>query len=1145
MNSFKRINNWAGWLIFGIAAFTYLSTIEPTASWWDCSEFIASSFKLEVGHPPGAPIFMVIARIFTLFAFGDVAQVAKMVNIMSALSSAFTILFLFWSISLLARKYFIDTYHIQNDNFSSSQIIVIIGSAVVGALTYTFSDSFWFSAVEGEVYAMSSLFTALVFWVMLKWEAVADEKGASRWIILIAYLMGLSIGVHLLNLLTIPALVLIFYFKKYNYSTKGFIKALIVGVVLLGLVQYGIIQGMVSLAGKFELLFVNGLGLPYWSGAFFYFVLIGFGVIFGIYYSHKHRKALLNNALLVLTVIMIGYSSFALIVIRSRVNPPLDENNPENLFSLLSYLNREQYGSRPLVYGQYYNAPVVGQEPNYTYIPENGKYKKTKQTNPTYKYDPKFQTLFPRMYSNQASHKQGYKSWGWVSKPDNEPPGFLSNLIYFVRYQVNFMYMRYFMWNFVGRQNDIQGYGSYTKGNWISGFSLTDNTRLGNQRHLPDELKNNKARNVYYFFPLLLGLFGFFFYAFKVQRDNWIIFLLFFFTGLAIVLYVNQPPYQPRERDYSYVGSFYAFSIWIGLSVLAIYESYKHKFNKKVLAIVLSVLFTGIVPGLMAAENWNDHNRSHRYTVRDIAADYLNSCAPDAILFTYGDNDTFPLWYVQEVEGIRTDVRVINLSLLATDWYISQMQRKNYLSDPVPFSYTFDQYIDGKRDYVPVLNQKAVLLDDIYNTNKSKYSARYHEMLQQLMSLLDDSNFGKLYPQDLATIKKSGDNFSISTFISFVKGLSKADNRERTKISESGINKLVETSDEFYSNLLKEPVLLSDAMKFVGSEDPNTKIGTKSGEELDFFPTNDFRIKVDRQKVIQNGTVPAKDSAQIVDKIDWKISNKYIYKNALMTLDLIGNNHWRRPIYFAVSVGEENYMGLKDYLRLDGFAYRLVPIKANNKEYGQTGSINTDTLYNRLMQRYSWGNMNSPDFFMNEQNKRTLRIINPRGIFNRLATTLISENKKDSALKVLNKVNEVLPNDKIPFGYFSIPILENYYKLGAIAKADSLAKQIETNSMQWMRYYLSLDKEHSSIVNVDKIVTILKIYDICEKYQKGFLKPELGVSAEQVMERHFPFVRNLNTKDANFGELYNNMSHSQKRTLAIYMQLLETLGGSK
>ncbi len=1141
MTKFKQINNWAGWAVFAIAAFTYLSTIEPTASWWDCSEFIASAFKLEVGHPPGAPLFMMIARIFTLFAFGDLSQVAMMVNIMSALSSAFTILFLFWSITLLARKYFLTTYKISESELNLTQVIVIIGSGVVGALTYTFSDSFWFSAVEGEVYAMSSLFTAAVFWAMLKWEAHADEAGASRWIILIAYMMGLSIGVHLLNLLTIPALVLIFYFRKYPYSNKGFIYALIIGVVLLGLVQYGIIQGIVSLATKFELLFVNGFGLPYWSGAFFYFILIGTGLVYGIYYSHKYNKALLNNALVVLTVILIGYSSFALIVIRSQANPPLDENNPENLFSLLSYLDREQYGDRPLVYGQYYNAPVVGSEDKYTYLPKDGKYIRTKRTNPKYIYDSKFMTIFPRMYSPQGSHKQGYKSWGLVTRPDDQPPSFLNNLIYFVRYQVNFMYMRYFFWNFVGRQNDIQGYGGQTRGNWISGFSLTDDIRLGNQSQLPDEWKHNKSRNVYYFLPLLLGLVGFFFYAFRVQKDNWVLFMLFFFTGLAIVLYVNQPPYQPRERDYSYVGSFYAFAMWIGLSVLAVYESYKHKLNQKLLAIGISVLFTGLVPGIMAAANWNDHNRSHRYTVRDLAADYLNSCAPNGILFTYGDNDTFPLWYVQEVEGIRTDVRVINLSLLATDWYIQQMQRKNYLSDPVPFSLTFEQYIDGKRDYVPVFEQKEMMLDKIYEANKAKYSERYQKMYAQMLAILKNSKFRQTYPKDWQTLQNQ--QMPVSSFTALVKGLAKEENRSHLQINAEQINNLQKQALQLSADLLEQPMLLSDAMAFVGSDDPSTKIATQSGEKLDYFPTNYFKIKVDKQKVLANGTVPAKDSAKIVDEIAWKVPNRYIYKNMLMTLDLIGNNNWERPVYFAVSVGSENYTGLDDYLRLDGFAYRLVPIKSNSKEYGETGSINTDTLYNRLMERYTWGNMNSPDFYMDEQNRRTLRIINPRDIFNRLASQLIAEGKQDSAQAVLNRLSEILPDWQLPYDYYMVPVMENYYKIGDTAQADSIAQILNNRLTQWTTYYNSLSTNNSDNVNVDKIVTVLKLYDVVQKYHKGFINAQLALSAEAAMQKHFAFLRNIDENNARFGEIYNNMSHSQRRTLAIYMQLLETISG--
>ncbi len=1141
MTLFKRANLIIGWIVFAIAAATYLLTMEATSSWWDCGEFIASSYKLEVGHPPGAPLFMMLARIFALFALGNVENVAMMVNAMSALASAFSILFLFWSITMLVRKYFYEKYRTTEDYFSLAQVIVAMGSGMVGALAYTFSDSFWFSAVEGEVYALSSLFTAVVFWAMLKWETVANEQGSSRWIILIAYLMGLSIGVHLLNLLAIPALVLIFYYKKYTYSTKGFIVALLIGIIILAAVQYGVIQGMVSLASQFELLFVNVFGFGYWSGAMFYFMLIGAALAYGIYYTHKHYKALLNMALVSITVILIGYSSFALIVIRSQANPPLDENNPENLFSLLSYLNREQYGDRPLMYGQYYNASAIGQEDKFTYIPENGKYKKVKQTNPKYIYDKTYQTLFPRMYSSQNSHASGYRNWAMMKTPDKESPTFLHNLTYAIRYQINFMYIRYFMWNFAGRQNDVQGHGNLKDGNWISGFSFSDGLRLGNQKLLPDESKNHPSRNRYFLLPLIAGLLGFFYYSISASKDNWILVMLFLFTGLAIVFYVNQPPYQPRERDYSYVGSFYAFAIWIGLSVLAVFESFKHKIPHKLLAIGLSVVFTGLIPGIMAAQNWDDHDRSHRYSVRDIAANYLNSCAPNAILFTFGDNDTFPLWYVQEVEGIRTDVRVVNLSLLSTDWYIQQMQQTAYTSQAVPFSLQFNQYINGTRDYLPVYNNNEVVKQMLRTNNNVQGTADYGVLVIELVNILENSNFGLIYPSDLNTIKQLGENFDPTTFGALLKGLNTEQNLQNTGINSGSLLLLQAKLADYQANLTHQHVEVAEIMKFVGNNEQSTRIQTQSLEWLDYLPTNKFKIKVDKQKVLQNGTVPIEDSAKIVDEIIWEMPNSYLLKNLMMVLDLIGNNNWERPIYFAIAIGNENYLGLDNYLRLDGLAYRLVPVKYESQQ-GETGSVNTNLLYNKLLNEFSWGNLHSPDFYLDEQNNRTLRILNPRDVYNRLASELIVQNKKDSAEAVLDYLNTYLPHHNVPYDYFSLPTMENYYKIGEKQKADDMMKLLGERYGQWMKYYLSVSNSFSSVVDVDDALAVMRLFDIANNYGSNALNAELGLDAKAALEKHFAYLQALAGGDETaFSRAYQNMSNAERRTAAIYLQLLENL----
>ena len=724
MKKFKLYNNLLGWVIFLVAAVVYLLTIEPTASLWDCGEFIASSYRFQVGHPPGAPFFMLMAKFFSLFAGHDVTKVAKMINSMSALASAFTIMFLFWTITHLARK-----IAVKDGEISLAKGIAVLGSGVVGALAYTFSDTFWFSAVEAEVYASSSLFTAVVFWAILKWENVAGKPYANRWIILIAYLMGVSIGVHLLNLLAIPAIVLVYYFKNYKVERKGVILAILISIIILGSVMYIIIPGLIWLGSQFELAFVNGMGLPYNTGVLIYAALLIGSLVYGVIRTYRAKKVLFNTILVGISVIILGYSSYTMIVIRSWADPPMDENNPDNVFSLLSYLNRDQYGERPLFFGQYFNAqPVATKEGKPTYSQIDGKYKITNRKI-SYVYDKKYTTFFPRMWSSQNDHIDEYINWAGLNERDlyqsrldkngnvvhdsqgnvmydrSKPlksPTFIQNLKFFFSYQVGYMYLRYFMWNFAGRQNDEQGDGGPLHGNWISGINFIDNMRVGNQADLPADFKNEKSRNTFYFLPLLLGLLGLVYQLQKNNKDFWVVMFLFIFTGLAIVVYLNQTPLQPRERDYAYAGSFYAFAIWIGLGVLGIFDSLGNKYKGVVSAGAITLASLVLVPGRMAQEDWNDHDRSGRYTTRDIAADYLNSCAPNAILFTNGDNDTFPLWYDQEVEGIRTDVRVVNLMLLNMDWYIDQMKRKAYQSDPLPITLKHEQYLMGTRDFVYV-----------------------------------------------------------------------------------------------------------------------------------------------------------------------------------------------------------------------------------------------------------------------------------------------------------------------------------------------------------------------------------------------------------------------------------------------------------
>jgi hypothetical protein len=977
MTNYNKINNISGWIIFLIAAAVYLSTIEPTASFWDPGEFIASAYKLMVGHPPGAPLFNLTGRIFSLFAGGNVEMVPAMINAMSGLASAFTILFLFWTVTYLSKRIYIHTQSEENKhNLSTSAVIMIIGAGIVGALAYTFTDSFWFSASEGEVYAMSSFFTAFVFWAMLKWDNHADEKHSDRWLILIAYMMGLSIGVHLLNLLTIPALAFIYYFRRYKISTGGIIKTALAGMAILAAIQYGIIPGIVSIATKFELLFVNAIGLPFGTGVIIYSLILISALVYGIMYSRRKNKVLLNTTLLSFAFILLGYTSFAQIVIRSAANPPMDENNPENVFSLLAYLNREQYGDRPLIYGQYYDAQVVRQEEGaMNYIKGEKKYEPTtRKVIPV--YDPKRSTILPRMHSSQASHISAYKEWGGVREGQN--PGFGNNIKFLWDYQLGHMYWRYFMWNFVGRQNDIQGHGGITRGNWISGIPFIDSWRLGPQEKLPKSMTENKAHNKFYFLPLILGLIGIY-YHFKRDTNNAIIvLLLFFFTGIAIVLYLNGTPFQPRERDYAYAGSYYAFAIWIGIGVMGVAEFFSKKMEGKMAAILATVLCL-IVPGVLAKDGWDDHNRSYRYTARDFATNYLNSCAPNAIIFTNGDNDTFPLWYAQEVEGIRTDVRVINLSLLNTDWYIDQMKMKAYESDPIPFSLEHNQYVQGTRDYIP-----------------------------------------------------------------------------------------------FYDRGLNRPVELKQLMNFITSENAQYKVTTQGGTKLNYYPSKSFVLHVDKEAVLSSGTVSEEDADKIVSSIEWSIGQNYLMKADIMMLDLLANFNWQRPVYFAVTVNNENFMNLQDYFRLEGLAYRFVPVKASRPDNRQPGFVADDIMYDNMMNKFRWGNMNDPRVYLDQNNINMAS--NFRNNFARLSETLLVNGKWDSALAALDRCLEVMPDETVPFNVFTIRLAELYYlcdaptntsllelanpevmtKTAASQKGNAIIKRLAEIYEDDLNYYFSL-----------------------------------------------------------------------------------------
>ena len=1051
MKQYKLVNNVLGWFTFFVAAFVYCSTIEPTASFWDCPEFITTGYKLEVGHPPGAPFFMLTANLFSQFA-SDPSQVARMVNTMSALLSATTILFLFWSITHLARKLILKDW----SEMTLGKLIAIQASGLVGALIYTFSDTFWFSAVEGEVYAYSSAFTAIVFWLILKWEDHADEPHSDRWLVLIAYMTGLSIGVHLLNLLCLPAIVLVYCYRRFPHiELKGSLLALVGSFVLVAAVLYGVVPGIITVAGWFELLFVNTLGCPFNTGEIIYIVLLvaiviwaiyesyvdksfkrqnisfvlsvgmlgipfrgmtwGAGLLglvilvalyFGLNYRKKIGKELVpvvtarfkNTALLCMLMLMIGYSSYAVIVIRSAANPPMDQNSPEDVFTLGSYLSRDQYGDSPLLYGQAYTSQVAYDVDGNMCVPKHKegaaiwqrKEKASEGEKDSYfvvSHKDKLiyaqNMVFPRMHS--SAHAGAYENWmGGVEGTQvpydrcGEPvmvkmPTQMENIRFFLSYQCNFMYWRYFMWNFAGRQNDIQGNGEPEHGNWITGISFIDDWMLGDQSKMPAELKANKGHNVFYCLPLLLGLIGLFWQAWRGQRgirQFWVVFFLFFMTGLAIVLYLNQTPQQPRERDYAYAGSFYAYAIWCGLGVLAIYDMLKKKLkgNDVAVAGVVGVACL-LVPIQMASQTWDDHDRSGRYTCRDFGQNYLMTLQDkgNPIIFTNGDNDTFPLWYNQETEGVRTDARVCNLSYLQTDWYIDQMKRPAYDSPSVPITWPRIDFCSGTNDYIEVRPA----------------------MKQQLL------DFYREYPKEARAA--FGD----------------------------------------------EPFEVKNIMKYwVRSKDNDTHV----------IPTDTLYITIDKEAVRRSGMMMASDT--IPDRMVISLAGKRaIYKNDMMMLEMLAQCNWERPLYVATTVGSDNYMNLGDNFVQEGLAYRITPF--NTKAPGAK-NFDTEKVYNNVMNRFKWGGLDKPGLYIDETVMRMC--YTHRHLLAQLAMQLIAEGQNAKAEKVLRKAEKVLPEYNVPYTFLSgaADMARAYALIGKKADAARILNKVWADAKSYADYYLQL-----------------------------------------------------------------------------------------
>ena len=1117
MKQYRLVDTVLGWVAFVIAAFTYVSTIEPTASFWDCPEFITTGYKLEIGHPPGAPFFMLTANLFSHFA-SDPSQVARMVNTMSALLSATPILFLFWTITHLTRKLIVRDW----SEMSLAKLIAIEASGMVGALIYTWSDTFWYSAVEGEVYAYSSAFTAVVFWIILKWEDHADEPHSDRWLVLIFYMTGLSIGVHLLNLLCLPAIVLVYCYKRFpDVEVKGSLIALCVSFVILAAVLYGVVPGIVTVGGWFELFFVNTLGCPFNTGEIVYIICLVASVIWGIYETfnatdknekrqnlafvlgfgmlgipfygygwsaaitgiavlivlwfvlgYKRKKEVVvkndettgltktkvqllplisarvkNTALLCMLMLMIGYSSYALIVIRSAANPPMDQNSPEDIFTLGSYLSRDQYGDRPLFYGQAYTSQVALEVDGDMCKPVmtegapvyQRKEKASKDEKDSYfvvshknKYKYAQNMFFPRMYD--AAHAQAYEDWmGGVNGTEVpfdrcgenmtvKVPSQWDNIRFFLSYQCNFMYWRYFMWNFAGRQNDIQGNGEPEHGNWITGIPFIDNAMLGDQSKLPDDLKENKGHNVFYCMPLILGLIGLFWQAWytrkrKVVKNGketeellpigiqqfWVVFFLFFMTGLAIVIYLNQVPMQPRERDYAYAGSFYAFAIWCGLGVLAILDLLKEhaKLSGTAVAAIVAVI-TLLVPIQMASQTWDDHDRSNRYTCRDFGQNYLMSLQEkgNPIIFTNGDNDTFPLWYNQEVEGVGTDARVCNLSYLQTDWYIDQMKRPAYNSPSVPITWPRLDFCSGTNEYVTV----------------------EPEAKQQILDF---------YKQDPETAKKQ---------------------------------------------FGEDPFELKNVLKYwVRSKNP----------DLHMIPTDTLYLTIDKEAVKQSGMMMAADS--IPDKMVISLAGKHaLYKGDLMMLEMLAQCNWKRPLYVALTVGEENYMNLGDNFVQEGLVNRITPFTTN-----KPGAKNFDTekAYHNIMTRFKFGNLKQKGLYVDETTMRMC--YTHRRLLAQTALALIAEHKDKKAIDILKKADVEIPYYNVPVDYMSggLDMARGWLLTGQKAKGEEYLKKVWTNATQYLNYYLSLNADRFAQAQSDCIRQIMIMQSAAEV--AGMVSPKL------------------------------------------------------
>jgi hypothetical protein len=1114
----KKINisTYASWVLGIITFFLYLLSASPGASFWDSAEFIAVASKLQVGHPPGAPFYVLLARIFSIFSFGNTDSTAFMINMLSVASASLTVVFTYNTIYLLIKRFDLNT---KNKSIFNKYIPVVGG--FIGALSLAVSISFWNAATESEVYSFSLLLTALMFWAILKWESQANNKNSIRWIFLIAFLTGISLGTHLLGLLCLPAIILVIYFKQYKPKWKTAIPTFIIAIVSPIIILFVYIPLVLNLGRWFDIFAVNSLSLPANTGLLVFVFLLFAILAYGIYYTLKKHQKVSHIAFVSIALLSLGFSSYALVIIRSNANPPIDENNPENIINLISYIKREQYENSALIYGPVFNSSADKRSP---YV-EGKKIKKLTNSGyeiAGYKLEPNYVkrdlSFFPRMWSQKKEHIPAYISWSGAKQ--EKTPDFGENFKFFLHYQTDHMYLRYFMWNFVGKQNDMQGHGTALRGNWMSGINFIDKIRLGITKKNLGPFKN-AGTNTYFFLPLIVGILGLYFQYRKDKRGLLILITLFLFTGFAIVIYLNQTPFQPRERDYSFLGSFYAFSLWIGMGATWIIISLMKLIKKNKLALALGSLTTLCVPALMFAQNLDDCNRKHQTLTNDLAYNILNTCEPNAILFTNGDNDTFPLWYLQETEGIRTDVRVVNMSYLNMDWYIDQCKQKQYNSEPVPISIPSGKYIANLRDYNVVRPNFLPFVDTIYAIYKKEIDRDFKLLCDKLMFTLDNSDFPTKNPEaykqvvnEFLNIRPHVGNQRFLELRTFIIELTKTENIAGYSLRYDAAQNLAENMELFIQKQASFPLPLNAVLDFAFSDDEKNKINTLLyNKKMNYIPGQILRLSIDTTQVLKTGTLSPENLEYMVPVMQWKVDKDVFTKSDLVILDIIRTNNWERPIYFVSTAGVTNYLGLQKYFTLEGMAYRLIPqvTPLSNTEHGTTDPYK---MYDNITNKFKFEGINNPKAYLDEN----MRIIamNMRNMFARAARDLYFAGEIEKADEIITLSQTLIPNKKVPYDYFTVSLVHAYYRINQKRKARELAQIVVQNMCNKLEVMLAMENKYQKALD-DEEIRILAVLQEIKRLATEYEHKEYELEITDIFNSMYE-------KYARKKELYENKS---------------------